>query len=267
LRFPIGALLIALLLPLQAGAADAPVQAAPVAPKAIAAVDHDAWTTEIAGALQQIDLLELFGQITQLHPISVSVPEQLQRVPLEKNPETQKLAEKIEIRIKKLYFDKLSFARPEETLWSADHPLLATLVDFAEIRVNAEAKTPVGVVPLEGFFTGGRLPADFDIFRDRLELHPTPARRQNEGKIDGVKITSKTPLVGPLLTKLAAPELAKAILNAGVGKTLTMKKGQLLGSEGGGGALDSILPLLDKGGKSGEGGKGGIGGLLEKLRK
>lgn len=259
--------ILALLLSLQAVVTQVPAQAASVEPKSIAAADHDAWKTEIAGALQQIDLLELFGQITQLHPVEISVPEALQRVPLENTKGMEKLAEKVEIRITKLYFDKLSFARPAQTLWNTDHPVLPTLVDFAEIRVNAEAKTPAGIVPLEGFFTGGRLPADFDIFRDRLELHPTPARRQSEGKIDGVKITSKTPLVGPILTKLAAPELAKAILNAGVGKTLTMKKGQLLGGEGGAGALESILPLLEKAGKSGESKKGGRGGLLDRLRK
>ncbi len=257
--------ILALVFTLQAGLAQVQSEGEPPVPIAIASSDHAAWKTEISNALQQLDLLELLGKITQIHPISVNVPGDLQRVPLENTKGMEAIAKQIEIRVTKLYLDKLSFQRPDQTLWSADHPLLPTMVSFGEIRVNAEAKTPAGIVPLEGTFLGGALPADFDIFRDRLELHPTPARRQNEGKIDSVKVTSTVPLVGPILTKLAGKDLAKALLNAGVGKTLTLKQGELLGSEGGG--LGSVLPLLKKGGDAAEGGKGGVGSLLDSLLK
>lgn len=238
----------------------------PPPPGPIAAADATAWQADLETARQQFGVLELFARITQLQMLRVSVPQPMQRVPLEQVQGMESLAQQVKIYIKQLAFDKVRIIRQDRTLWSKDHPVLPFRMDFDTIRVKAEANTPVGVIPLEGYFTKGKIPSDLDVFRDRIEVRPTPAYRKEEGQLEKVEITSPTPLVGPILTALAARDLGTAILSAGVGTTLTLQRDQLLGGNETG-LLNQVLPLVQSGEEASKGNVDGASSLLDKLFK
>lgn len=229
------------------GAASAQDQpAAPPAEGVEAAKTYnpEEWREPVQKASSQLDLLEFFAQATRFGGVTVKVPRELQRVPLESIKGAEKLADKdIEIYVRELTFKDLVFNREREPLWLETRPVLPVLLDFSTVGVAAEAKTKLGVIPLGAVFSDGKLPFDFDLRKDGYDLGILPERRQADANLSNLKLKVGGSLASGVANTFFKDDVAKLIMQYGLGQTLKMDKAGLLGGGEGG----PSIPGLKKG--------------------
>ncbi len=200
--------------------------------------DFEPWRPQLAEAREYVNWLKLFSQATAFGGAKIKVPKEVQRVPLEMFEDTKALHDRgIRVYLKELEFRDIHFDTNEEPVWREDHPALASLMQFARIGFNADVKTGIGTFPVGGEFNNGRMPLDLDLTEAGYALNVIPESRRDEAQLDRMRIKFGGPIASAALTGLLGKKAAEAILTAGVGQTLQMDQGDLLGK----GTLKSLF--------------------------
>lgn len=216
------------------------------------------WKPPLAKVREQLDLVDLFAQATRFGGMTVKVPGDLQRVPLELIEGTEELRKRdIEFYIKELEFKDLRVSREPKALWvEAERPALPALLDFATLGLSIEAKTKMGVIPLGATFTDGKLPLDFLLKPEGYDIGVIPDRRKADAKMDNVKLQVGGALTSGIANTFFKKTVAQLIMKYGVGQTLKLGEKDLLS----GGTAATLLQL-----KSGSAEEKAVSGVLDRL--
>jgi hypothetical protein len=176
---------------------------------------------------RQLELLQLFAKASHFGGITVKIPAQLQRVPLEPLGLQDLEKRGIELFVKELTFRDLEFTRDEQPLWMETHPVLPALMRFSTLGASLEAKTKLGDIPLGATFRNGALPVDFVFRPDGYDLGVMPERRTPETNLEDVRLQVGGPLTSGFVNTFFRHEVAKLIMKYGVGQTLKMNENGL----------------------------------------
>lgn len=206
-------------------AEEAPVQSAPV--------DRGAWEPSIQTIFDQLNLLGLFAAATNLGGMTVKVPRELQKLPLQMIEGTEELRNRdIEIYVKELTFKDLKFIYDESPQWPDEKPVIPTLVEFGRLGVTADAKTRLGMIPLGAVFDNGKVPVEFlPMLEKGYDLKLLPESRSGDTRLDEVKLKVGGPMTTGIANRFFSKKVAKLILEHGVGQTMQMGKGDLFSGD------------------------------------
>lgn len=216
------------------------------------------WKPPLAKVREQLDLVDLFAQATRFGGMTVKVPGDLQRVPLELIEGTEELRKRdIELYVKELEFKDLRVSREPKALWvGEERPGLPVLLDFATLGLSIEAKTKMGVIPLGATFTDGKLPLDFLLKPEGYDIGVIPERRKADAKMDNVKLQVGGALTSGIANTFFKKTVAQLVMKYGVGQTLKLGEKDLLS----GGTAATLLQL-----KSGSAEEKAVSGVLDRL--
>jgi hypothetical protein len=185
------------------------------------------WAGPVDQAGRQFDLLQLLAKASHFGGITVKIPGDLQRVPLEPLG-LQDLEERgIELYLKEFTFRNMDFSRAEKPLWMETRPVLPALMRFATLGASIEVKTKMGVIPLGATFRDGALPFDFDFRKDGYDLGLIPERRQGEARLDNIRLHVGGPIATGIVNAFFTDDVARLVLKYGVGQTLKMDEDSL----------------------------------------
>ena len=219
------------------------------------------WKPPLAKVREQLDLVDAFAQTTRFGGMTVKVPGDLQRVPLELIEGTEELRKRdIELYVKELRFKDLQVTRDPRAKWVGDgsRPALPALLDFATLGLSIEAKTRAGVIPLGATFTDGKLPLDFLLKPEGYDIGVIPDRRKADAKMDNVKLEVGGPLTSGIANTFFKKTVANLVMKYGVGQTLKLGEKDLLS----GGTAATLLNL-----KTGSAEEKAVSGVLDRLLK
>lgn len=211
-------------------------------------VDRQAWGPSIQKVFDQLNLLGLFAAATKVGGMTVKVPRELQKLPMQMIEGADELQNRgIEIYVKELTFRDLNFVYDESPQWSEDKPLIPTLVEFGRLGVSADAKTKVGMIPLGATFNNGKLPVEFQPMLEKgYDLKLLPESRVADTRLDDVDLKVGGALTTGIANRFFSKKVANLILEYGVGQTLQMGKGDLFTGDTAGKLLN-VAPDSTKG--------------------
>lgn len=213
------------------------------------------WQPQLASVREQLGLLGLFARATSLGGITVKIPKEVQRIPLEMMEGTEDIVRAgIEVYLKEVRFQNLRVDHDESPLWLDRRPLLPGLAAFDRLGVSIDAKTKVGTFPVKCDLRQGALPFQFHCIEQGYDIGIAPPYRKDETHIDDVRLDFGGPVASGLLTKLFGSKVAQLVVEAAAGQTFQLGQQDLLGTGAlplgdvapVGEAVDSILKLLEK---------------------
>jgi len=220
---------------------------------------RDAWEPSIQKVFSQLNTLDLFATATNFGGMTVKVPKELQKIPMQMIEGSEELRNRgIEIYVKELKFQDLKFNYDKSPQWTDDKPLVPTLIEYGKLGISADAKTKVGTIPLGAMFDNGKMPVEFlPALEKGYDLKMLPESRANETKLDEVDLKVGGGITSGIANLFLSKKVGKLILQYGVGQTLQMGKGDLLSG-------DAASKLLDIPADSNKG--RAIGSLMEILK-
>jgi len=202
-------------------AAPADVPAQDAAPAAV--YDPALWEPQVEKVRAQFDLLDLFGKVTQMTGVTIKIPKEVQRIPLEDPKETG-----IELFLREVEFHDAAFSYNEEPSVVDNHPVLGALAAFSRIGLAVTVKKGPLVFPVAAEFRSGELPFDFDVTQDGYALNVIPEARAAEAQLDNVSVDLGGPVAQRVLSKVFGGELARLVLRFAAGQAFQMDKNALL---------------------------------------
>jgi len=198
-----------------------------------------AWESQLDKIRQQLELVKLFGAATSMGGLSVDLPGMVQAIPTENIKELAKA--NIKLDLKSLNLENMQFSYADELQWREERPAIPSLMRFSRVVATVEAKTPLGKFPVKCSFRNGVLPLNFECKESGYDILVIPEPRKAEAKIEDVSFDLGGPLANHVSSKLFGPKVADAILQFGVGQTLKLDKGALLGDKSASTLLDRVL--------------------------
>ncbi len=198
-----------------------------------------AWETQLGKIRQQLELVKLFSAATSMGGVSVDLPGMVQAIPTENIKELAKA--NIKLDLKSLKLEDMQFSYTDEPQWREERPAIPSLMRFSRVAATVEAKTPLGKFPVKCTFRNGVLPLNFECKERGYDILVIPEPRKAEAKIEDVSFDLGGPLANHVSSKLFGPKVADAILQFGVGQTLKLDKGALLGGTSAPALLDRVL--------------------------
>ncbi len=220
------------------------------AAEAVAVVGRDAWQPAIRSVFEQLETLELFALATRVGGMTVKVPRELQSLPARMIEDTDELRDRgVEIYVKELEFRDLRFEYEETPEWREDRPLIPTTLSFGALGVSAEAKTRLATVPVGATFRNGQLPVDFLPSMEKgFALGLFPEARAADTHLNDVRLRAGGPVVSGIANRFFSERVAQLILEHGVGQTLQLGQGDLIGGDAASRLLD--LPSESRRGRA-----------------
>lgn len=200
-------------------------ETAPEAP-----VDRSAWSPGIQQVLKQLETLDLFATATRFGRVTVKVPRELQKLPVRMIEGTEELREQgIDILVKELEFQDISFVYDKAPEWAEDRPLIPTMLQFKRLGVSADAKTRLATIPVGATFQNGQMPVEFlPLLEKGYDLKLLPESRAEETNLDDVSLKVGGPVMTGIANRFFSKKVAQLILEHGVGQTLQMGQGDLI---------------------------------------
>lgn len=201
--------------------------------------DLQAWESQLGKIRQQLELVKLFSAATSMGGLSVDLPGMVQAIPTENIKELAKA--NIKLDLKSLKLEDMQFSYTDEPQWREERPAIPSLMRFSRVAATVEAKTPLGKFPVKCSFRNGVLPLNFECKEGGYDILVIPEPRKAEAKIGDVSFDLGGPLANHVSSKLFGPKVAESILQFGVGQTLKLDKGALLGGTSAPALLDRVL--------------------------
>ena len=222
-------------------------------------VERAAWEPSIQKVFSQLNTLDLFAAATSLGGMTVKVPRELQKIPMQMIEGSEELRNRgIEIYVTELKFRDLKFNYEQSPKWTDEKPLIPTLSEFGKLGLSAEAKTKVGTIPIGATFDNGKIPVEFLPVLDKgYDLKMLPESRAEETRLDEVDLKVGGGITSGIANLFLSKKVGKLILQYGVGQTLQMGQGDLLRG-------DTASRLLDIPADSAKG--RAVGTLLDLLK-
>ena len=211
------------------------------------------WQGQLGQVRDQLGLLGLFAKATSLGGVTVKVPRELQRIPLEMMEGTEDIVRAgIEVYLKEVRFQNLRLDHDETPLWLEQRPLIAGLAAFDRLGVAIDARTKVGTFPVKCDLKQGALPFQFHCNQEKYDVGIAPPYRRDEAHIGDVRLDFGGPVASGLLTKLFGKKVTQLVLEAAAGQTFQLGQQDLLGGLPIGdvaplsNTVDTLLKVLEK---------------------
>ncbi|HNR32893.1 MAG TPA: hypothetical protein PKI11_18520 [Candidatus Hydrogenedentes bacterium] len=213
------------------------------------------WEGPLNDVRGQLNLLQLLARATSFGGMTIKVPREVQRIPLEKMEGTEDLVRMgIKLYLKEVRLRDFKINHDTAPQWLHDRPLLGTLAQFGRLGVSVDAQTRVGTFPVKCDLTQGAMPVDFHCKQGGYELGVAPPYRAEEARIEEVSLDLGGPIASGVLTRVFGQKVARLVLEAAAGQTLQLDQETLLGGAGVGSLLKNAPQVPE-----------GVGALIEGL--
>ncbi|HPO14764.1 MAG TPA: hypothetical protein PLI09_15085 [Candidatus Hydrogenedentes bacterium] len=197
------------------------------------------WEPQMESIRQQLDLIKLFCVATAVGGMSVDLPKMAQAIPAENIQELAKA--NIQLDLKSIKLADLQLSYDTTPKWQEERPAIPSLLQFSRVTASVEAKTPLGKFPVKCSFKNGVLPLNFECKERGYDIRVIPESRKAEAKIEEVSFDLGGPLANHVMSKLFGRKVAESVLQFGMGQTLKLDKGSLLGDKAVSSVLERVL--------------------------
>ncbi|MBP8128774.1 MAG: hypothetical protein KA184_04275 [Candidatus Hydrogenedentes bacterium] len=205
----------------------------------------------------QLNLLQLLAQATQFGGMTIKIPKEIQRIPLEQMEGTEELVRRdIRLYLKEVRIRDFRLDADDTPKWLEERPLVGALAEFGQLGVSLDAQTRVGTFPVKCDLKQGAMPVHFHCKEDGFDIGVAPPYRAQEARIEDVSLDLGGPVASGILTRVFGRKVASLVLEAAAGQTLQLDEQTLLGGVGAGSLLKDAPEMPE-----------GIGGLVQDLLK
>lgn len=196
------------------------------------------WTGALDEVRSQLNLLQLLAQATQFGGMTIKIPKEIQRIPLEQMEGTEELVRRdIRLYLKEVRIRDFRLETDSTPKWLAERPLIGALARFGQLGVSLDAQTRLGTFPVKCDLKQGAMPVHFHCKEGGYELGVAPPYRAQEARIEDVSLDLGGPVASGILTRVFGRKVARLILEAAAGQTLQLDEQALLGGAGVGSLL------------------------------